>query len=69
MDDPEIDNEPPESPKPRRGPLRVVDSEGNRHRFLRGMVAYDLVHRGLGFDDAYDIARTVREAPSVSSLR
>ncbi len=42
------------------GQLHVVDSDGNRHRFLRGMVTHDLVQRGLGFDAAYEAAQDVR---------
>jgi len=43
------------------GQLVVVDSDGKRHRFLRGMVTHDLVQRGLDFEDAYEAARAVRE--------
>jgi hypothetical protein len=43
------------------GQLHVVDSAGNRHRFLRGMVTHDLVQRGLGFEAAYETAQAVRE--------
>lgn len=46
--------------KGRRKGLQVIDGEGNRRRFLRGMIAHDLVQRGLGFDDAYSVARAVR---------
>jgi len=44
-----------------RRQLRVVDSTGRRRRFLRGMITHDLVQRGIGFDDAYRIARAIRE--------
>jgi 2,3-bisphosphoglycerate-independent phosphoglycerate mutase len=40
--------------------LYVIDSDGNRHRFLRGMVTHDLVQRGLSFDAAYEAAQAVR---------
>lgn len=45
-----------------RPQLTVVDSAGNRHRFLRGMVTHDLVKRGIDFSDAYAIARSLRDA-------
>lgn len=48
-------------PKRRKGLLMVVSSSGNRQRFLRGMITHDLVQRGLDFDDAYAVARTVRD--------
>lgn len=44
----------------RRGGVVVRDSAGSPHPFLRGMVAHDLVQRGLPFDDAYSAARAVR---------
>jgi len=44
-----------------RGEIHVVNSAGERHRFLRGMVTHDLVLRGLEFEDAYAAARGVRE--------
>ena len=44
----------------RRGGVVVRDSAGNPHPFLRGMVAHDLVQRGLPFEDAYATARAVR---------
>jgi len=47
------------SDAPRRQ-LLVVNAEGNRHRFLRGMVTHDLVQRGLDFEAAYAAARGVR---------
>ncbi|REJ82012.1 MAG: 2,3-bisphosphoglycerate-independent phosphoglycerate mutase [Acidobacteria bacterium] len=39
----------------------VVDESGRRRRFLRGMLTHDLMQRGLGFDDAYTVARAVRD--------
>ena len=39
----------------------VVSSDGSRQRFLRGMITHDLIQRGLDFDPAYAIARTVRD--------
>ncbi len=50
--------------KGRRKQLMVVCSAGLRQRFLRGMITRDLVQRGLGFEDAYAIARAVRDALS-----
>ena len=55
-----------ESPEPvatkgRRKSPWVVCGEGVRQRFLRGMVTHDLVQRGLSFDDAYAVARAVRD--------
>ena len=47
--------------KGRKKPPWVVCSEGIRQRFLRGMVTHDLVQRGLPFDDAYAVARTLRD--------
>jgi len=47
--------------KGRRKNLLVVSSDGNRRRFLRGMVTHDLVLRGLGFESAYAMAQTVRD--------
>ena len=47
--------------KRRKGPLVVVSSKGVQQRFLRGMITHDLVQRGLDFDDAYAVARTVRD--------
>ena len=47
--------------KGRRRQLILVDSGGRRQRFLRGMITRDLVQRGLAFDDAYAIARAVRD--------
>jgi 2,3-bisphosphoglycerate-independent phosphoglycerate mutase len=43
-----------------RRQLVVVNSAGDRHRFLRGMVTHDLVQRGLDFEAAYAAARGVR---------
>lgn len=45
----------------RDGHLFVVDSDGNRHRFLRGMITHDLVKRGVEFQEAYGIARSIRD--------
>lgn len=39
----------------------VVRAGGERQRFLRGMVAHHLVQRGVDFDDAYAIAKAVRD--------
>jgi 2,3-bisphosphoglycerate-independent phosphoglycerate mutase len=44
----------------RKGPPWVVRSDGGRQRFLRGMITHDLVQRGITFDDAYAIARSIR---------
>ena len=41
-------------------PLQVVTSQGVRHRFLRGMITHDLMLRGLDFDNAYAVARSLR---------
>ena len=41
-------------------PLQVVTSQGVRHRFLRGMITHDLMLRGLDFDNAYSVARSIR---------
>ena len=41
-------------------PLQVVTSQGVRHRFLRGMITHDLMLRGLDFDNAYAVARSIR---------
>ncbi|MDY7093645.1 MAG: 2,3-bisphosphoglycerate-independent phosphoglycerate mutase [Acidobacteriota bacterium] len=49
------------SSRRRKGQLVVVSSKGTRQRFLRGMVTHDLVQRGLDFDDAYTIARSIRD--------
>lgn len=59
-------SQPPESDKKnvekgRRKQLIVIDSQGARQRFLRGMITHDLVQRGLEFDDAYAAARAIRD--------
>lgn len=48
--------------KGRRKSPMVIDSRGTRQRFLRGMITHDLVKRGLDFDGAFEIARTLRDA-------
>ena len=48
-----------------RGVIRVVDSSGGHHPFLRGMVTHDLVQRGLSFDDAYAAAHALRDRLAV----
>jgi 2,3-bisphosphoglycerate-independent phosphoglycerate mutase len=50
--------------KGRRRQLEVICSDGTRQRFLRGMITRDLVQRGLSFEDAYAVARAVRDALS-----
>ena len=45
----------------RRRNIWIRKSSGSRHPFLRGMVTHDLVQRGLSFDDAYAVARAVRD--------
>jgi 2-phosphoglycerate kinase len=35
-------------------------TEGDRSPFLRGILVQSLVNAGLGFDDAYDVAQTIR---------
>ena len=55
------DARPSGEEKGRRKQLMVVGSKGIQQRFLRGMITRDLVHRGLGFDDAYAVARAVRD--------
>ncbi len=47
--------------KGRRRQLMVVCTGGLRQRFLRGMITRDLVLRGLGFEDAYAVARAIRD--------
>ena len=47
--------------KPRKGPLWVVCPDGKRQRFLRGVLTHYLVQRGLEFDEAYAVARAVRD--------
>lgn len=49
------------SPVRDTGQIEVVDSAGQRRRFLRGMVTHELVQRGVAFDDAYEIAQTIRD--------
>lgn len=39
----------------------VRDEQGGVHPFLRGIVTHDLMQRGMSFDDAYAIARAVRD--------
>ncbi len=46
----------------RRREVWVRTASGSRRPFLRGMVTYELVQRGLAFDDAYAVARAVRAA-------
>ncbi len=41
--------------------LSVVDSQGRKNPFLRGMVTHTLVKRGLSFEDAYAVARKLRK--------
>ena len=41
--------------------LLAIDSDGNRHRFLRGMITHDLVQRGISFEEAYGAARAIRD--------
>ncbi len=45
----------------RRPTVQVRDRSDVLHPFLRGMVAHDLVQRGLPFEDAYAAARAVRD--------
>jgi 2,3-bisphosphoglycerate-independent phosphoglycerate mutase len=45
----------------RRKALYVVSTDGNRRRFLRGMVTHDLVLRGLEFEPAYALAQSIRD--------
>jgi 2,3-bisphosphoglycerate-independent phosphoglycerate mutase len=45
----------------RRREVWVRAKSGARHPFLRGMVTHALVERGLSFDDAYAIARALRD--------
>ncbi|HEX2253426.1 MAG TPA: hypothetical protein VHQ65_09180 [Thermoanaerobaculia bacterium] len=44
----------------RRREVWVRTSSGGRRPFLRGMVTYDLLQRGLTFDEAYAAARALR---------
>ena len=59
----------------RRKGLWVVSADGEHSRFLRGVITHDLVQRGLDFEDAYAVARAVRDGLSdraeigVSELR
>ncbi|HEX2164843.1 MAG TPA: 2,3-bisphosphoglycerate-independent phosphoglycerate mutase [Thermoanaerobaculia bacterium] len=46
----------------RRREVWVRTSSGARRPFLRGMVTHELVQRGLPFDEAYAVARAVRDA-------
>ena len=46
--------------RPRRQ-LLVRHSSGGAQPFLRGMVTHDLVQRGVPFEDAYAVARAVRD--------
>jgi 2-phosphoglycerate kinase len=41
--------------------LMVVSSSGGRQRFLRGMITHSLMQRGLEFDEAYAMARAIRD--------
>lgn len=43
-----------------RDSLYVLNPDGTRRLFLRGMITHDLIQRGLGFDQAYAVARAVR---------
>lgn len=59
-------SQPPERDKKnfekgRRKQLIVIDTQGVRKPFLRGMITHDLVQRGLEFDDAYAAARAIRD--------
>ncbi|MGB5881602.1 MAG: hypothetical protein WBH85_16365 [Thermoanaerobaculia bacterium] len=47
--------------KGRKKQLMVVSSSGGRQRFLRGMITHSLMQRGLEFDDAYAMARAIRD--------
>ncbi|MEM9293617.1 MAG: 2,3-bisphosphoglycerate-independent phosphoglycerate mutase [Acidobacteriota bacterium] len=49
------------SPSARRKRLMVIDGDGGRYPFLRGMVTHDLVRRGLPFDEAYAAAHRLRD--------
>ncbi len=53
-----------DTPADNRGGLHVVSASGTRTRFLRGMVTHDLVRRGVEFEEAYAIARAVRDSLS-----
>ena len=41
--------------------MLVIDSDGERHRFLRGMITHDLVQRGITFEEAYEAAHAIRD--------
>ena len=41
--------------------MLVIDSDGQRHRFLRGMITHALVQRGLAFEEAYQAASAIRD--------
>ena len=41
--------------------MLVIDSDGNRRRFLRGMITHSLVQRGVAFEEAYEAARAIRD--------
>lgn len=45
----------------RKSRLQVISSTGERSRFLRGVITHDLMQRGLDFDDAYAVARAIRD--------
>ena len=49
------------TPGKSRVTLLAIDSDGNRHRFLRGMITHDLVQRGVAFEEAYAAARAIRD--------
>lgn len=52
---------PHDHDKRQRRQVVVVSSNGVRRRFLRGMITHDLAQRGLGFDEAYAAAQTIRD--------
>ncbi|MDA8020879.1 MAG: 2,3-bisphosphoglycerate-independent phosphoglycerate mutase [Thermoanaerobaculia bacterium] len=54
---------PPKSKSRRKGPW-VISESGERSRFLRGVITHDLVQRGLDFDEAYAVAKAVRDGLS-----
>jgi 2,3-bisphosphoglycerate-independent phosphoglycerate mutase len=49
--------------RPRKSARRlwVMSSDGSRRPYLRGMIAHDLLLRGLPFDDAYALASALRD--------
>lgn len=55
------DNEPTKAHGGGRGRIWVRSSDGSRRPFMRGMVTHDLVMRGLPFEDAFAVARELRE--------